>query len=151
MANQLGGLAKKVSYIQQHKAEVDGALILDAGGKADGVVLSTGQGLNPAIADPGTGVAIPVTQSGVVDLTVGSAGAETNTLAIPSFEGQSLHISAKAVGTGTRAITAASAINVAGNTHMTFSAVGQNIMLRAVTIASALAWRVVGNDSVGLS
>jgi 2',3'-cyclic-nucleotide 2'-phosphodiesterase (5'-nucleotidase family) len=31
VSNQLGGLAKKATYLKQHKAEVDGALIVDAG------------------------------------------------------------------------------------------------------------------------
>jgi len=31
VSNQLGGLARKASYIQKHKAELDGALVVDAG------------------------------------------------------------------------------------------------------------------------
>ncbi len=41
---------------------------------------------------------------GDASTTIASAGAETNTLAIPTFRGQWLDINADTVGTGTRAI-----------------------------------------------
>lgn len=109
----------------------------------------SGAGL-ATIADPGTGAAIPVTASGAIALTIG-AGAETNTLAIPTFLGQTLTIVSSVQGAGTRAITSAQAINQAGNTIMTFAALADFIMLRAVSIAGALRWRVVANDGVALS
>lgn len=102
------------------------------------------------VADPGTGVAIPVTKDASVALVVG-AGAETNTLAIPSYEGQLMVLACKSNGGGTRTVTAASAINVAGNTHMAFSAASQVLTLRGVQRGGALAWSVQGNDSVVLS
>ena len=104
-----------------------------------------------SLADPGTGAAIGVTRSATVNLTIGSSGAETNTLAIPTFLGQTMVINADTVGTGTRAVTSASAINVAGNTHMTFSAVKQCVCLRAVTLAGTLRWEVTSNDGATLS
>ena len=103
------------------------------------------------IADPGTGVAIPVTKSGYIALTIGSAGAETNLMAIPSFIGQVLSINADTCGTGTRAITCAQAINQTGNTIMTFASAADYIVLRAATIGGALRWRVAANDGVALS
>ena len=103
------------------------------------------------LADPGTAQAIPVTRSASIPLTIGSAGAETNTLAIPTFKGQMLTIWADAVGTGTRAITAAQAINQAGNTVMTFAQVRDAIQLCAISVGGALRWQVVANDGVALS
>jgi hypothetical protein len=102
------------------------------------------------IADPGTGVAIPVTKSGECKFTIG-AGAETNTLAIPAFVGQRIILCVASIGAGTRAVTAAQAINAAGNTIMTFNASTDLCILEAVTIAGALRWRIIFNESVALS
>lgn len=104
-----------------------------------------------ALADPGTGQAIPVTRSATVDFTIGSAGAETNTLAVPTFEGQRLILNAATVGTGTRAVTCAQAINQAANTIMTFAQARDFIMLVAIKVGSALRWTVAANDGVALS
>lgn len=104
----------------------------------------------PEVQDPGNGVALPAT-SGYVGLTVAATG-ETNTLAVPSFLGAKLRICAEVVGGGdTRIITAAAAINQAGNTIMTFAAAGDSITLEAQRIASNLVWVVVANDGVALS
>lgn len=103
-----------------------------------------------SLADPGTAQVIPVDRSAVVNLTIGSAGAETNTLAIPTFLGQKMIINADTVGTGTRAITAAAAINQAANTIMTFAAARDCITLEAVTVTVALRWVVTANDGVAL-
>lgn len=102
------------------------------------------------VADPGTGVAIPVTGSATVNFTVG-AGAETNTLAIPTFVGQRMVLNCGSIGGGTRAVTAASAINAAGNTVMTFNAARDNCELRAVKVGGVLAWEIGFNASVALS
>ena len=102
------------------------------------------------IADPGTGVAIPVTASGAIGLIIG-AGVETNTLAIPTYVGQKLIITANTVAGGSRAITAASAINQAGNTIMTFTPIGDSIVLEGALIGGLRAWRVTSNDGVALS
>lgn len=102
-------------------------------------------------ADPGTGAAIPVATSAHYDLTIGT-GAETNTLAIPTAIGQRISLSAATVGMGgTRAVTAASAINQAGNTIMTFAQASDFIELTAISLNGALAWRVAANDGVALS
>ncbi len=103
------------------------------------------------LADPGTGQAIGVTRSATVNLTIGSSGAETNTLAIPSFVGQKMIINADTVGTGTRAITASQALNQTGNTVMTFAQARDNVSLVAIKIGGALRWQIASNDGVALS
>ena len=100
------------------------------------------------IADPGNAGAIPVTANGVCALT--SAGAETRTLAIPSFMGQQLSLICDTY-VGNIVVTSAQAINQAGNTIITFGVVNDNITLKAMTIGGALRWRVIANDGVALS
>lgn len=110
----------------------------------------TGGDLNVAnvIPDPGTGAAIPVERSGTVAIT--TAGAETNTLAIPTFKGQRLSL-IDDTHVGNRVVTSAQAINQAGNTVMTFGAAADFIELVATTVGGALRWRVAANDGVALS
>lgn len=103
-----------------------------------------------ALADPGTGVAIGVTRSATVLFTIG-AGAETNTLAIPTFLGQRLILSTDVQGAGTRAVTSAQAFNQAGNTVMTFAQVRDFITLVAIKVGGAFRWQVSANDGVALS
>jgi hypothetical protein len=104
-----------------------------------------------AIADPGTGQAIPVTGSGYVEIAVGDT-AETNSLAVPTFVGQELTIYAVSrAGSGTRTITVASAFNTAGNNTILLDAAGETIVLRAIKIGTALAWRVIVADGATLS
>lgn len=101
------------------------------------------------IADPGTGVAIPVTKSG--NIAIVTAAAETNTLAIPTFKGQKLLLYCDTYAVGNRVITSAQAVNQTGNNTLTFGAVRDNIMLEAITVGGALRWQVVHNDGVALS
>lgn len=103
------------------------------------------------LADPGTAQAIAVTRSAYVGITIGSAGAETNTLAIPTFLGQVMMLNADTVGTGTRAVTSAQAINQAGNTVMTFAQARDCIVLRSIKVGGAFRWMVAANDGVALS
>ena len=103
------------------------------------------------LADPGTGQAIPVTRSAYVGFTIGSSGAETNTLAIPTFLGQKLILNADTVGTGTRAVTVAQAINQAGNTVITFDAARDFIELHAIKVGGAFRWTVASSNGVALS
>lgn len=100
------------------------------------------------IPDPGDAGAIPVLLSGSVALV--SAGAETRTLADPTFRGQKLTLYCDTY-VGNIVVTAASPINVANNTVMTFGAVSEYITLEAVTVGGALVWQVGSNDGVGLS
>jgi hypothetical protein len=84
--------------------------------------------------------------SGTIALTIANA-TETNTLAIPAFAGQRLHISCNTrSGTGTRTITVASAIDQAGHLTIVFDAAGEFISLVGVTVSGALAWRIAGVD-----
>jgi hypothetical protein len=101
------------------------------------------------VADPGTGVAIPVTRSATINIT--TAAAETNTLAIPTFVGQLLVLNMNVRAVGDRVVTSAQGINQTGNTIMTFGAARDSISLRAVKVAGALRWVVVHNDGVALS
>jgi hypothetical protein len=103
------------------------------------------------IADPGTGKAIPVTGNGDVALTLAAAG-ETNTLAVPTFAGQILTISADTVvEDATRIVTVASAINATKNNTLTFAAAGDFISLYGIKLGETFAWRVLASDGVTLS
>lgn len=105
--------------------------------------------------DPGSGKAIP-SAFGMLVLTIGS-GSETNTLPDPPRAGLSLTISVATQGGGTRAITAATAINQTGNTVMTFNDARDVIQLTAIYggITSGgtpkVHWEVDFNDGVALS
>lgn len=96
-----------------------------------------------------TGTAIPVTHSGSFPIT--QNGAETNTLADPTFLGQTISIFVDTDTSGARVITAASRINQAGNVTITLTEVGDFIKLEAITIGGALKWQVVANDGASLS
>ena len=93
--------------------------------------------------------AIPVTHSGSFPIT--QNGAETNTLADPTYIGQWLNIFVDTDTSGARVITAASRINQAANNTITLTEVGDFIKLEAITIAGALKWQVVANDGAALS
>lgn len=103
------------------------------------------------VTDPRTGNPLEVTRwNQVVSLTV--AGSETNTLADPTSAGQLLTIVADGYSSGSRVITAASAINQTGNTIMTFGADMDCITLISVPEGGgAYVWRVLANDGVALS
>lgn len=104
-------------------------------------------GLANAIADPGNAGAIPVTATGCVDLV--TAGAETRTIAAPSFRGQQMNIGMKTDG-GDCVITVATGINQAANTTITFNDAGDSIQLVAIQVGANLRWRVVYNDGCTL-
>lgn len=115
----------------------------------DGAIDEIAKYIPISLADPGTAVAIPVTRSASISIV--TAAAETNTLAIPSFKGQKLVLTMDTRAVGDRVITSAQRINQTGNTIMTFGAAGDSIVLEAVTIGGALRWQVTGNDGVALS
>ena len=102
-----------------------------------------------AIADPGNGGAIDVTRSGFVEVVTG--GAETRTLAAPTFVGQQLILSMKTDG-GDGVITVSAAFNASGNTTITLNDAGDCIELRGVAgSASALKWSQVWTNGPSLS
>lgn len=101
-----------------------------------------------AIADPGDAGAIPVTTNGVCNMT--SAAAETRTLADPTFIGQQLTLCCDTY-VGNIVVTAASAVDSAAHTVMTFGAAGRCVTLVGVTVGGSRKWRLVGADGVVLS
>ncbi|HYE91767.1 MAG TPA: hypothetical protein VEA38_12135 [Terriglobales bacterium] len=100
------------------------------------------------ITDPGNAGAIPVTHSGVCSLT--SAGAETRTLAAPTFDGQIITLACDVDG-GDNVVTAAAAFNQAGNNTITFNDAGDCVTLIARRQAGALKWSLLVNDGASLS
>ena len=100
------------------------------------------------ITDPGNAGAIPVTSSGSCMLT--TTGAETRTIAIPTFVGQRLNIGFDTDG-GNVVITVAQAVNQAGNTVLTGADAGDHVSLEAITVGGALRWRILANDGFALS
>lgn len=102
-----------------------------------------------AITDPGNGEAIPVTASGT--LKISSGGAETRTLAAPTFEGQILTVILQVDG-GNVVVTATPPVNQANNNTLTFADAQDTIRLEAVEVEpGTLEWRVVFNDGAVLS
>lgn len=104
--------------------------------------------LDTAITDPGNAGAIPVTSSGVCPMT--SAGAETRTIAAPTFIGQQIAL-IDDVHVGNIVVTAATAVNQTGNNTLTFGAAADACLLIAMQVAGALVWRIAANDGVALS
>ncbi len=103
-----------------------------------------------AVTDPGDAGAISVALSGVCGLVTGATG-QTRTLAAPTVAGQQLALALKTDGGGDCVVTAAAAVNQAGNNTLTFSDAGEVILLAAVPVGAALVWRVQANDGVALS
>ena len=106
------------------------------------------QPLTTAVADPGDGQAIAVTNSGTCPLV--SGGAETRTLAVPTFAGQKLILACKTY-VGDIVITVASAFNQTGNNTITVEAAGDYIELTGIEVGAAKAWRVTANDGCTLT
>lgn len=120
-----------------------------AGVTVDGLLIKDGSVRPDVIADPGDAGAIPVDESGTCAIT--TAGAETRTLAIPTFAGQEIAISMDVDGPGDCVITSAEAFNQTGNNTITLNDAGDFILLVGVTVGGALRWRVAANDGAALS
>lgn len=107
-------------------------------------------GVEPAlIPDPGNGGAIDVSRSGYCELT--SAGAETRTLADPTFRGQILDLVFVADG-GNLVITSASPVNQTGNNTITFTDIGEHTRLvGAYNPTDGWEWKSVCNDGAALT
>jgi predicted RecA/RadA family phage recombinase len=104
--------------------------------------------LTAELADPGNGGAIPVTDSGHCDLV--TTGAQTRTLAAPTYLGQLLLVSLKTDG-GNCVITCATTVNQTGNNTITLDDAGDAILLVAKATGSNKRWSVVSNDGCTLS
>jgi hypothetical protein len=102
-----------------------------------------------AITDPGNAGAIPVTTSGVCNMTSGASG-QTRTLAAPTFQGERLELAMNVDGGGDIVVTVSAAFNQTSNTTITFNDAGDHVELVAVLIASALRWRIVINNGTTL-
>jgi hypothetical protein len=100
------------------------------------------------LTDPGNAGAIAVTRSGCVPLV--TAGAETRTLARPTFIGQMITLYGQTIP-GNCAVTVTGGINVAGNTVTTITLANQSIQLIGVSNGVTLAWRVAENNGTTLS
>ena len=127
------------------------AFIAAASADTTGYVdLNVGQdlGRTGVIADPGDGEAIPVTGDGNCPLV--SAGAETRTLAAPSYVGQEIDLTCKTY-VGDITLTVATTVNQTANNTLVFGVAGDTISLHAVEIGANLRWRVGSNDGVALS
>ncbi len=101
-----------------------------------------------SIADPGDGNAIAVTASGYVPLVTG--GAETRTLAAPTFVGQEIVLYMKTSG-GNCTVTIATTINETGNNTIIFANTGEAVRLFAVEEGATIRWRMATADGAGLS
>ncbi len=115
---------------------------------ADDTTAAQYNNLADVLTDPGDAGAIPVTRGGHVPLV--TAGAETRTLADPTFMGQQLLLAMKTDG-GNCVVTAATAVNEAGNNTITFDNPGETLLLVAIESDATLVWRVVLTDAAALS
>jgi predicted RecA/RadA family phage recombinase len=104
--------------------------------------------LTADLADPGNAGAIPVTDSGKCDIV--TTGAQTRTLAAPTYIGQLLLLSMKTDG-GNCVITCATTVNQTGNNTITMDDAGDAILLVAKANGANKRWSVVSNDGCTLS
>ena len=104
--------------------------------------------LTAELADPGNGGAIPVTDSGHCDLV--TTGAQTRTLAAPTYLGQLLLVSLKTDG-GNCVVTCATTVNQTGNNTITLDDAGDAVLLAAKANGANKRWSVVSNDGAALS
>lgn len=106
------------------------------------------QGVLSEITDPGDAGAIPVTASGWISLV--SAGAETRTMAAPTFAGQRISMGFQTDG-GDVVLTVSTGVNQTGNNTATFADAGDHFVVEAIEVGANLRWRVIANDGVALS
>ena len=97
-----------------------------------------------SIVDPGNGQAIPVTSGGTCELT-GTTGAQTRTLAAPTFAGQEITLVTKAITSGTLTITVTNLTDdgAVAKTTIAQSTAGMVTILRGILVGSTLTWIVV--------
>lgn len=105
-----------------------------------------------ALADPGTGTAIPIDKSYAISFVTGATG-ETNTLAAPAFVGQQMLLTLVTDGGGDRVVTVTSTngFNQTGNNTITFNDAGDYVKLIGIWKNAAFSWQLVINDGCTLS
>ena len=129
------------------------ALYQNTNGVSNWIEVGVGSNSPPVLADPGDGNPIPVTQSARIYLSpTTSLPPETNTLPNATVDGLTLILVGD--GTGTREVTAATAV-APGNTVMTIGG-GEFIILRSTESRSApdvpaFVWTIISNYGVTLS
>jgi predicted RecA/RadA family phage recombinase len=104
--------------------------------------------LTATIDDPGNAGAIPVTDSGHVEIV--TVAAETRTLAAPTYLGQMVLVSMKTDG-GDCVIAVATTVNQTGNNRITLNDAGDAVLLAAKANGTDKRWTVVSNDGVTLA
>ncbi len=119
-----------------------------AGVTVDGLNLKDGSLRLSTVADPGDAGAIPVTTSAYCPLV--TAGAETRTLAAPTFIGQELTLYMKTDG-GDCVVTCSTTVNETGNNTITFANTGEAARIFAVEEGSNLRWRMATADGATLT
>jgi len=100
--------------------------------------------------DPGDGGSLSSKNKGIAHYAFVTATAETRALLAPLREGLIMRLSLDTDG-GDCVVTSAVAINVAGNTIMTFADARDTITLVSIISGGTLYWSVMGNDGVDLS
>jgi hypothetical protein len=103
------------------------------------------------IDTPATATPIGISKVSIHKLILVGVG-ETNTVADPRKAGlrKTLVVTAF-TASATRIVTFASAINVAGNTIITFSALRHTAFLESVPSGSTYRWQVIAVDGAALS
>jgi hypothetical protein len=89
-----------------------------------------------------------VTESGHCPIV--TAGAETRTLAAPSYTGQMLSLGMKTDG-GDCVVTCVTGVNQTGNNTITMNDAGDSILLVGIESGANKRWRVAYNDGCTLS
>lgn len=108
------------------------------------------RGVAPVIIpDPGDAGTIDTSRSGYCELT--SAGAETRTLADPTYRGQIIDLVFVSDG-GDITITSSSPVNQSGNTSLVTADIGDHLrVMGAYNATDGWEWKVVVNDGWALS
>ncbi|MEO1615291.1 MAG: hypothetical protein AAFV88_05545 [Planctomycetota bacterium] len=102
------------------------------------------------LADPGNAGSIPSPNINGGVLPLVTAAAETRALENPERAGIVMTLCFRTDG-GDCVVTAASAVNQAGNNTLTLADAGDEITLRSIRSGDTFVWRVASNDGVALS
>ena len=112
-------------------------------------MLHDGMLANYLEVDPGNaGVIRPTKSPGMFPIV--TTAAQTRTVPDPTRAGLTMMLAMKTDG-GDCVVTAASTINAAGNTIMTFGDAGDFIELVSIPVGTGFKWRIAANEGVALS